>query len=223
MKNISGQCGYKMPGYQFDKWECLYHCTASWFKESLKCHYQTVNEPTGETGIGSLSSSVGHTALHIKHTACLLFYFYHSKIHETGMNVKEHIIMNLQEKTWHKVHPHWHMFASVSKRVCNTVSHHFFIFSITNLHWLCHLAVICDRLIYAISPYSVPTPSFLNEYTKIAEKIQTFLYVFHISAFWNVFHTYIFEWMNTFSLLGVNKWTLCVPYPCIKECFKCIW
>jgi len=56
-----------------------------------------VNERTGETGIGSLSSSVGKTALHTKHTTCLLFYFYHSKIHETGMNVKEYIITNLQE------------------------------------------------------------------------------------------------------------------------------
>lgn len=56
-----------------------------------------MNERTSETGIGSLSSSVGNTALHIKHTICLLFYLYHSKIHETGMNVKEHIIMKLQE------------------------------------------------------------------------------------------------------------------------------
>lgn len=58
-----------------------------------------MNERTGETGIGSPSSSIGNIALHIKHTAYLLFYFYHSKIHETGMNVKEHIIMNLQEET----------------------------------------------------------------------------------------------------------------------------
>jgi len=36
-----------------------------------------------------------------------------------------------------------------------------------------------------------PTPFFFNEYTKIAEKIKTFLYAFHISAIWNVFHTYI--------------------------------
>jgi hypothetical protein len=50
------------------------NCTASWFKESLKCHYQTVNERTGETGIGSLLSSVGNTALHINHTMSFVLF-----------------------------------------------------------------------------------------------------------------------------------------------------
>jgi hypothetical protein len=121
-----------------------------------------VNERTGETGIGSLSSSVGNTALHIKHTTCLLFYFYHSKIHETGMNVKEHIITLSSREVTQSTPVLTHVFASVSKRVCNTVSPHFFIFPITNLHWLCYLAVTSDRLIYAISPYSVPTPFFFK-------------------------------------------------------------
>ena len=82
----------------FDKQVCT-NRTSSCFKESLKCHYQTVNERTGENGIGGLSSSVGNTALHIKHTTCLMLYFYHSNIHETGMNEKVHIIMNPQEET----------------------------------------------------------------------------------------------------------------------------
>jgi hypothetical protein len=111
-----------------NKYVCT-NCTASWF-QLLVCHYQTVNERTGETGIGSQSSSVGNTALHIKHT-CLLFYFYHSKIHEAGTNVKEHIITNLQEKNWHKVHLHWHMCLSVyQKGFVTQLSPHFFNFLI---------------------------------------------------------------------------------------------
>jgi hypothetical protein len=55
-----------------NKYVCT-NCTHSCFKESLKSHYQTMNERTGETGIGSLSPSVGNTALHIKHTTRFLF------------------------------------------------------------------------------------------------------------------------------------------------------
>jgi hypothetical protein len=83
----------------------------------------------------------------------------------------------------------------------------FFIFLLTNLHWLCYLAVISDRLvIHVISPCYAPPPLFLeNKYPKkIAEQNTNISIQSGFCATWKMFLFYKKECFHisfTFSLL----------------------